>query len=61
MGSFERFNRTILDKLFRIAFREHFYETVDALQHDLDVWLLTTLKDLIAAIETEEKDRLILS
>ena len=39
-GFVEHFNCTILDEFFRIAFRENFYETVDALQQDLDVWLL---------------------
>jgi transposase InsO family protein len=38
-GFVERFNRTILDEFFRITFRENYYETVDALQADLDVWL----------------------
>ena len=38
-GFIERFNRTILDEFFRIVFRENFYETVDSLQADLDVWL----------------------
>ncbi len=32
----ERFNRTVLDEFFRTAFREIFYESVDALQRDLD-------------------------
>lgn len=38
-GFVERFNRTILDEFFRTAFREKFYESVDALQADLDSWL----------------------
>jgi transposase InsO family protein len=38
-GFIERFNRTILDEFFRVAFRENYYETVDALQADMDVWL----------------------
>lgn len=38
-GFVERFNRMVLDEFFRIAFRETFYESVDALQADLDVWL----------------------
>ena len=29
----------MLDEFFRIAFRETFYESVDALQTDLDKWL----------------------
>lgn len=39
-GFAERFNRTILDEFFRIAFRETLYETVEALQEDMDNWLL---------------------
>lgn len=39
-GFVERFNRTVLDEFFRIAFRTKFYETVDALQSDLDTWLV---------------------
>jgi len=39
-GFVERFNRTILDEFFRQAFREKFYQSVEALQEDLDLWLL---------------------
>lgn len=39
-GFIERFNRTVLDKFFRIKFREKFYESVEALQIDLDEWLV---------------------
>jgi len=39
-GFIERFNRTVLDEFFRITFRENFYETVEALQSDLDSWLI---------------------
>lgn len=38
-GFVERFNRTILDEFFRTAFRKKFYESVEALQTDLDAWL----------------------
>ena len=38
-GFVERFNRTILDEFFRSAFRKKLYESVDALQADLDEWL----------------------
>ena len=38
-GFVERFNRTVLDEFFRTAFRKKLYESVDALQKDLDVWL----------------------
>ena len=39
-GFVERFNRTVLDEFFRIKMRETFYETVEALQADLDAWLV---------------------
>lgn len=39
-GFVERFHRTVLDEFFRSAFRTTFYETVQALQRDLDAWLL---------------------
>ena len=39
-GFVERFNGTVLDELFRVKMRETFYETVDALQADLDAWLV---------------------
>lgn len=38
-GFVERFNRTVLDEFFREAFRKKLYETVEALQGDLDEWL----------------------
>ncbi len=38
-GFVERFNRTVLDEFFRTAFRKKLYESVDALQEDLDAWL----------------------
>lgn len=39
-GFVERFNRTVLDEFFRIAFRTKYYETVETLQVDLDTWLV---------------------
>jgi transposase InsO family protein len=39
-GFVERFNGTVLDEFFRATMRETFYETVDALQTDLDAWLV---------------------
>lgn len=38
-GFVERFNRTVLDEFFRLALRTTLYESVEALQADLDVWL----------------------
>lgn len=38
-GFVERFHRTVLDEFFRIVFRKKLYESVEALQEDLDSWL----------------------
>jgi transposase InsO family protein len=38
-GFVERFHRTVLDEFFRVQFRTNFYESVEALQDDLDAWL----------------------
>jgi transposase InsO family protein len=38
-GFIERFNRTVLDEHFRIMGRKKFYETVEAMQKDLDKYL----------------------
>jgi transposase InsO family protein len=38
-GFVKSFNRTVLDQFFRTAFRKKLYESVGALQKDLDVWL----------------------
>jgi len=38
-GFVERFNRTVLDEFFRTVFRKKFFESVEALQTDLDEWL----------------------
>ena len=38
-GFVERFNGTVLDKFFRIKMRETIYESVEALQTDLNAWL----------------------
>lgn len=39
-GFVERFNETVLNEFFREVFRTKLYETVDALQNDLDAWLV---------------------
>jgi transposase InsO family protein len=39
-GFVERFNGTVLDEFFRLKMRETFYESVEALQGDLDQWLV---------------------
>ena len=39
-GFVERFQRTVLEEFFIPALRTTFYETVAALQDDLDRWLL---------------------
>ena len=39
-GFVERFNATVLNEFFRVKMRETFYESVEALQADLDTWLV---------------------
>jgi len=39
-GFVERFNGTVLDEFFRVAMRQTFYDSVEALQADLDAWLV---------------------
>jgi len=39
-GFVERFNRTVLDEFFCITFRTKLYESVEALQIDLDAWFV---------------------
>lgn len=39
-GFVERFNGTVLDEFLRVKMRERFYDSVDALQADLDAWLV---------------------
>ncbi|MFC3061836.1 IS481 family transposase, partial [Paenirhodobacter populi] len=39
-GFVERFNGTVLDEFFRIKMRETFYDSVEAMQADLDAWLV---------------------
>lgn len=38
-GICERFHRTIQEEFYAIAFRKKIYDTVDALQADLDTWM----------------------
>lgn len=38
-GFVEHFNRTVLDEFFRTAFRKKLFESLEALQKDLDAWL----------------------
>lgn len=38
-GFVERFHRTVLDEFFRVKLRTTFYESLEALQEDLDGWL----------------------
>ena len=38
-GFVERFNKTVLDEFFRTAFRKKMYDSIAALQQDLDKWL----------------------
>jgi transposase InsO family protein len=39
-GICERFQKTILDEFYSIAFRKKIYLTLEELQQDLDVWML---------------------
>ena len=39
-GFVERFNGTVLDEFFRVKMRDRFYDSVEALQTDLDDWLV---------------------
>ena len=39
-GICERFHKTVLDEFYRIAFRKNLYRSIDALQRDLDAWLV---------------------
>jgi len=38
-GICERFHKTLLDEFYRVAFRKKVYDTVEALQFDLDAWV----------------------
>ena len=38
-GICERFHKTVLDEFYRVAFRKRVYQTIDALQADLDGWM----------------------
>jgi transposase InsO family protein len=38
-GICERFQRTVLDEFYRVAFRKKIYMTLDELQKDLDDWI----------------------
>ncbi len=40
-GICERFHKTLLDEFYRVAFRKKVYDTVEALQLDLDAWMTT--------------------
>ena len=39
-GICERFHKTLLDEFYRVAFRKKLYDTPDALQADLDEWMV---------------------
>jgi hypothetical protein len=38
-GICERFHKTLLDELYRVAFRKKLYRRIEELQADLDAWL----------------------
>jgi len=38
-GICERFHKTLLDEFYRVAFRKRVYDSIEALQADLDAWM----------------------
>jgi len=38
-GICERFHKTILQEFYQVTFRKKIYETIEALQEDLDLWI----------------------
>jgi transposase InsO family protein len=38
-GICERFNKTVLNEFYRVAFRKKIYNSIEELQKDLDVWM----------------------
>ena len=38
-GICERFNKTVLNEFYRVAFRKKLYATLEELQADLDAWM----------------------
>lgn len=38
-GICERFNKTVLDEFYRVAFRKKLYKSLEELQTDLDIWM----------------------
>jgi len=38
-GICERFHKTILQEFYQVAFRRKIYQSIEALQHDLDGWI----------------------
>ena len=40
-GICERFHKTILDEFYRVAFRKKIYRSIQELQNDLDLWIIT--------------------
>ena len=38
-GIVERFHKTMLDEFYRVAFRKQVYDSIEALQDDLDAWM----------------------
>jgi len=43
-GICERFNKTILDEFYRVAFRKKIYRSIAELQTDLDEWMGATMR-----------------
>ena len=38
-GICERVHKTLLDEVYRVAFRKRVYDSIEALQSDLDAWM----------------------
>ena len=36
----ERFHKTVLDAFYRVAFRKEVYRSIEALQVNLDAWII---------------------
>jgi transposase InsO family protein len=43
-GICERFHKTVLNELYRVAFRKKVYRSIDEPQADLDSWIRNTMR-----------------
>ncbi len=56
-GICERFHKTILQEFYQVAFRKKLYDSIDALQADLDDWLHHYNHPLIVCKQTTAGQR----